>query len=238
MNMSNIIYDKEKVFEIAAEYFYQKSEEEVMSLSFEKLYSEIVKYASVKHKKIKMPAVSQMRKLIIAELESDKNDYGNEQEILYTKGERFTSEVAYRLKKRYYDNENIEEVLEMEYNVSLYCETPIICTIKLPPVEILDTIAENYSYENGKSISWGRINLIQKLCKKIKNKAPSLIIAVIPEYNRMIYLNRNAKISKETAEFNVLCNNLCVFVRNSSKGHALIEKIKNSPQSLNEIMKE
>lgn len=236
--MSNIVYDKEKVLNIVAEYFYQKSEEEIISLSFENLYSEIVKYASVKHKRTKIPAVSQMCKLIIAELESDKDDCGNEQEILYTKGERFTSKVAYRLKKRYYDNENIYEVLSIEYDVSVYCNTPIICTIKLPPDKVLATIAESYSSEHDKSISWGRVNFIQKLCNKIKKKAPSLIIAVIPEYNRMIYLNKNGKISKETNEFNVVCNSLCVFIKDTPEGHAVVEEFKNSPQSLNEIMGE
>ena len=235
--MSNFIYDREEVLRIVAEYFYQKNKEEIISISFEKLYSEIIKYASVKYRRTKMPAVSQMRKFIIAELENDENDDGDKQEILYTKGERFTSEVAYRLKKHYYDNENIEDVLRIEYNVSLYCETPVICTVKLPPIEILDTVAEIYSDENNKSVSWGRINFIRKLCRKIKNKAPELILAVIPGLNRMIYLNKNAKISKNAEEFNILCDTLCIFVRNSPEGHAFIEKIKNSPQYLNKITK-
>ncbi len=129
MIMSNIIYNKEKVLNIVAEYFYKKSEEEIVSLSFENLYSEIVEYASIKHRQTKMPAVSQMRKLIINELEKNKDDDGNKLEVLYTKGERFTSEVAYRLKKRYYDDENIEEILKVEYDLSFYCENPLICTI-------------------------------------------------------------------------------------------------------------
>lgn len=236
--MSNFIYDREEVLRITAEYFYQKNKGEIISLSFEKLYSEIVRYASVKYKRTKMPAVSQMRKFIIAELEKDMNDDGDEQKILYTKGERFTSEVAYRLKKRYYNDENIEEILRIEYDVFVYCETPIICTVKLPPVEMLDVVAEGYSDENNKSVSWGRINFIKNLCKKIKNKAPSIILAVISGLNRMVYLNENAKISENAEDFNILCNTLCIFVRNSPEGRAFIEKIKNSPHYLNEITKE
>lgn len=237
--MSNVIYDQNNVLNIVLEYLYTKNKDEIFSLSFEKLYSEIINYASVKHKKIKMPAISQMRKIIIAELKSSKNDDGDELEILYTKGDRLTSRVVYRLTERYYDVKKIEEILMYEYKTSLFCETPIICTIKLPPVEILDTLAKCYSKKNKKSISWGRINYIGQLCKKIKAKEPSLIIAVIPESNRMIYLNKKGNISKQTADFNVMCDTLCVFIKNSSEGRAFVDKINNTPPHyLNKIMKE
>lgn len=51
--MPNIKYDKEKVIEIILEYFFLQ-DEKCTSMPFEKLYTEIVKYASLNYKKVKM----------------------------------------------------------------------------------------------------------------------------------------------------------------------------------------
>lgn len=222
--MPNVKYNKGKVIEVILEYIFSQNEK-CTSMPFEKLYSEIVKYVSSNHKKIKMPAFSQARKIIISELGLPK-------------GTRLTSKVVYNvIKNNYYNNEKIEDVLLNEYSLSVYCDTPIICTVKLSSVEQLDIIAKNRSKQNKKSVEWGRINLMQNLLSKIKKKNKN-ILAVIPEFNRMIYLNKDGKIDKSTKNFNPLCDTFCVFIKNNEDGRAFVEKIKKSPHSLTEIMRE
>lgn len=214
--MSNIKYDAEKVLSIIVEYFHKAEKGVFISLPFEKVYSEIVQYASEFYKEVKMPSFSQTRKLIISEL----REMGQ-----FNEGDRLSSAIAYKLCDFYYDDENIENVLLNEYSVSLYCNNPIICTIKLPPVEVLDMLAESISNEKKKSHTWGRINVIYHLCNKIKKKNSDLIYAVIPQFNRMVYINPKGKIYKEVSDINPICDSLCMFVKNSNEGRAFVKKI-------------
>ena len=102
---------------------------------------------------------------------------------------------------------------------------PIVCTIKLPPVEILDILAEGYGIERNKSITWGRINMIQRICRKIKQENPELILAVIPEFNRMMYLNQNGRIDSEVRDCDIICDTLCMFVRNTKEGRKFVKEL-------------
>lgn len=227
--MPNIKYDKEKVLEITAEYFFTHDKESFIHLPFEKVYEDIKKYALKNHKRVKMPQFSQMRKILIAHL----TEYE-----LYTSGEHLTTEVAFRITDSYYNSDEIEYFLyNNNYDVTIYSQSPIICTIKLPPVEVLDMLAISISDEKNKSCTWGRINLIHHLCQKIRKKNPDLILAVIPQLNRMVYLNRNGKISNEINQLNPVCDTLCMFVKNTPEGHAFVKKMKNSPHSLTDIAK-
>lgn len=220
--MANIKYDKEKVLEITADYFFTHDEKVFLSMSIENVYVEIQKYAatSINYRKVQMPKFSQMRKLWIAHLSEYKE---------YIQGERLTTAVVYRIIKTYsyYSCDGIEDVLyNNHYNVTLYTHDPIICIIHLPTTEILDILAEEISKKRKKSKTWGNVNLIHRLCQKIKKRNPSLILAVIPQFNRMISLNKNGKISKQTSALNPVCDALCMFVKNTPEGHALVEKWK------------
>lgn len=221
--MSNNIYDKEKVLRIIAEFFFQKNINEFLSLPFENVYSEIVNFAAKKYAKVKMPRFAQARKIIIAEL-SNWN--------LFQKGERLSTQTAYRLKSCYYDDEVIEETLQNAYNISLYADDPLICIIKLPPVEVLDMLAVGIGEEKDKSHIWGQINVLKKLCSRIKKRNPDLILAVVPEFNRMVYLNENGKISPKMKDLSPICDTLCMFVKNTPEGHELVRKMEHSPHSL------
>lgn len=227
--MANNVYDREKVLEIIVEYFFKEYRDGDLSVPFGKLYAQIVQYASVSHQNIRMPAVSQARKIIISELK----EHG-----LFKDTDKLTSETVCRLTELYYDDENVEEAFQHEYQVFIYSDNPIIFTIRLPHAELLNHLAEGISTEKNKSLMWGRIKLIYDMCKKIKRKNPKLILAVIPEFNRMVYLNQNGKIRSDIHDLNPICDTLCIFVRNTADGRALIEKMKNPPQSLNDLTEE
>lgn len=212
--MANQIYNKEKVLEIIAEFFHQDNAEEYLSLPFETVYSDIVKFAAKKHRRVQMPKFAQARKLIISEL----SDWG-----LFQDGERLSTQTAYRLKKRYYD--------DYAYDVTIYADDPIICTIKLPPAEILDMLAVGISDAKNKSHLWGRINVIRNLCSRIKKRNPDLILAVVPEFNRMIYLNENGNISSGMEELNPICDTLLMFVKNTPEGRELVKQMEYQPPS-------
>lgn len=214
--MSNIKYNAEKILSIIVEYFHKAEKDNYLSRPFEEVYSEIVQYASKFHKGVRMPSFSQTRKLIISELK----ELGQ-----FNEGDRLSSTVAYKLCNFYYDDENIENVLLNEYAVSLYCDSPVICTIKLPPVEVLDMLAESISDKKKKSHTWGRINIIYHLCNRIKKKNSDLIYAVIPQFNRMVYINSKGKIYKEVSDINPICDTLCMFVKNTTEGRDFVKKI-------------
>lgn len=214
--MPNHKYDHDKIIEMIAEYFFTKYQNGDLSISFKKLYSDIVQYAHSAHKKVKMPAFSQARKILIAELKAEN---------LLENGENITTEIAHRITKLFYDDSNMDELLHHEYDITLYRENPIVCTIKLPSVEILDILAEGYGIERNKSITWGRINMIQRICRKIKQKNPELILAVIPEFNRMMYLNRNGLIDSKIKDCDIICDTLCMFVRNTEEGRKFVKEL-------------
>lgn len=215
-------YDKEAVLSVIAEYFFTHNESDFLSHSLEHVYSDIISYASESaiHQKVKFPKYSQMRKILISELTENGE---------YSHGERLTTSVAYRITKVYkcYDSDDIESVLyHNRYNVSIYSDSVIICTIRLPSEEVLDILAESIGEAKNKSVTWSRVNIIQRLCSKIKNKNSKVILAVIPQYNRMVYLNSNGKISKQTDKFNPICDSICVFVKNTPEGRQFIEENK------------
>lgn len=215
--MANIKFDKERILTLVATYFFEHGEEECTSLSMEKLYEKIVEYASINEKKLKMPSFAQMRNFIIEELTEAK---------LYNEREKLTSKVAYRILESFYDETDVEDLLEAEYNVSIYNGPTIVCTINLPPIDILDPIAVGFSKKEKKSKIYGRMNLIRRLCRSIKKTNPELILAVIPESNRVIHLNADGKIDREMASLNPICDTLCMFVKDGEEGRKLINEFK------------
>ena len=153
-------YDKEAVLLVIAEYFFTHNESDFLSHSLEHVYSDIISYASESaiHQKVKFPKYSQMRKILISELTENGE---------YSHGERLTTSVAYRITKVYkcYDSDDIESVLyHNRYNVSIYSDSVIICTIRLPSEEVLDILAESIGEAKNKSVTWSRVNIIQRLC--------------------------------------------------------------------------
>ncbi|MGN0607260.1 MAG: hypothetical protein ACI4JM_12135 [Oscillospiraceae bacterium] len=149
--------------------------------------------------------------------------------MLIYSNERLTTAVAYRITNiyEYYESDTIEDIIcYNNYKVTHYDDSVIICTLKSQPTEVLTAFAEIISNKRKKSVSWGRIYLMSQLCQKIKQKNPDVILAVIPQYNRMIYLNRNGKIAKHIDNINPLCDKLCMFVKNTPEGRKFIEEHK------------
>lgn len=221
--MSHILYDKEKVLEIIAEYLTTMQPDTASSLPAAALYDNVVRYAAKKHKHTAMPKFAQARKLIIAALsEAD----------LYHTGERFTSEVIGRMQELYYPEDDIDNILRYEYNILCYSGEVIVCTVPLRSVHQMRMLTGGISAEKEKSDLWGKINTIQQTCTRIKKEDPNNILAVIPEFNRMVYLNGSGKIKSDMDELDPLCDKLCMFVKNTPEGQAFVEKMEHLPHSL------
>ena len=218
--MSNLKYDREEVLRIIAEYIIKEALETDATLPVEKLYDKIVCFAADSYSDEWMPKFSQARKIIISELTA----FGK-----YNRGERFDVSVLYRLKDIYYNNELIEEVVRNEYEVSCYTDTLIICTIKLPPTEIMTGIFSGISEKKERSEMWGKIDSIRKICDRVKKHDPDNILAVIPESNRMVYLNGNGKINNKMNELDPICDTLLMFVKNTPAGRNLVDAMKAIP---------
>lgn len=208
--MSNQKYDEQAVIEVVFDYLSEKDETEISAMPVEKLYEDIKVYAG--HQQ--MPHFSQFRRYMISELSLEK-------------GERLTSAKVYEIKNSYMILSKIDEILCEKYKVSIYAGNPIICTIPLPPKEIFDEVTIGYAKENRKSHERGKINMIRSSCAKIKKKNAMLILAVIPEFNPMVFM-KNGFIHIQDKNMDLICSRLCVFIKNTPEGRKLAERLKKS----------
>lgn len=218
--MSNLKCDREEVLRIIAEYIIKEAHEADATLPVEKLYDKIVCFAADSYPDEWMPKFSQARKIVISELDA----FGK-----YEWGERFDTSVLYRLRDIYYNDELIEEVVRNEYEVSCYTDTLIICTIKLPPSEVMTGIFSGISEKKERSEMWGKIDTIRKICDRVKKQDSDNILAVIPESNRMVYLNGNGKINNKMKELDPICDTLLMFVKDTPAGRKLVEDMQLMP---------
>ena len=210
-------YTHDDVMLVIAEFVLRERSEKDLSIPVELLYEDIKGFASLKHPDVQMPKFSMARKMIIAELTES---------ALFQTGERLTADVLYRLKKVYYDDAVIENVLQKEYDVSCYAGDIIVCTLELPPDDIIKKLMQGISENKGKSALWGKINTIQKICTIIKERDPDNILAVIPETNRMVYINDKGQINSAVKDLEPICSTLCMFVKKTPEGQAIIESFK------------
>ena len=117
--MSNIKYNTIEVLNIIEQYMTSHPLNDDSYISIEGLYNDIVMYANQVCHNSPMPKFAQARKIIINCLKIHgriKND------------ERLTTQVAYRLTDLYYCTDDIEKVLENEYDISIYSDDVIIYT--------------------------------------------------------------------------------------------------------------
>lgn len=213
-------YNKEILVKVIADYFYAHRNEKLFDYSFETIYEDIRYYASksLLYKKVEFPGYEHMRKILINELKSKDR---------FQQGEKLTTAVASRIMELYFSHSYyIEKTISEQYSLSVYCDPVITCVVNIPPVEAVDILAKEKSASKNKSVSWGRINIIRELCKEIKQKNPDVILAVIPQYNRMIYLNEKGRIDKHVENINPLFDTLIMFVRDCPEGRQFIEENK------------
>lgn len=210
-------YSKSAVMSIIAEYVIKEMTKNDLSICVETLYEDIVHYASVHHPNVPMPKSSQARKMIISVLTEERN---------FQSGERLTAEAIFRLKDIYYDDTDIESVLQKEYEMHCYASDIIICTIKLPPDDIIKKLMLTISENKKKSELWGKISTIQEICSRIKDLNSDNILAVIPECNRMIYLNEKGEENNKVKDLEPVCKSLCMFVKNTPTGQAIVDSLK------------
>ena len=79
---------------------------------------------------------------------------------------------------------------------------------------------------------WGKIDSIRKLCDRVKKRDPENILAVIPESNRMVYLNETGKINNKMKELDPICDTLLMFVKNTPAGRELVNSMSLTPLSI------
>lgn len=221
----------EKICEVTAEYFLTHKKEVFFSLSTQEVYEEVKKYASdaVNYATLKFPGFLQVRKIWISFLSKNHQ---------YTPGERLTVAVLYRLIYiyKYYDYGIIKDILEYNhYHVQMHNGDPIICVIPLLPEKISDIYAKNIIHGNKEAmIRW---NFIRNLCKEIKKINPSLILAVIPQVNRMSFMCKNGKINCQIRDLPPIYDSLCIFIKNTPEGQNLIRNFPISHSSLERKIK-
>ena len=214
--MSNYKYDKENVLIVIADYIMISDETAIQLMSAEQLYDRIVDFAAKKYKSVLMPKFSQARKMVISRLIESNH---------FHEGERFTSEVISRLKECYYSSDDIMQVLINQYKIECYAEQAIICTLSLPSKDEMQRFSSILSTESKKSELWCKIDTIREICTRIKDRDPNSIIAVIPECNRMVYLDKNGMIDINMSELDPLCDTLCMFVKYTPEGQALVDEM-------------
>lgn len=221
----------EKICEVTAEYFLTHKKEAFFSLSTQEIYEEVKKYASdaVNYATLKFPGFLQVRKIWISFLSKNHQ---------YTPGERLTVAVLYRLTciYEYYDYGIIKDILEYNhYHVQMHNGDPIICVIPLLPEKILDIYAKNIIHGNKEAmIRW---NFIRNLCKEIKKINPSLILAVIPQVNRMSFMCKTGKINCQIHNLPPIYDSLCIFIKNTPEGQNLIRNFPISHSALERKIK-
>lgn len=205
---------------VIANYVIDNMSEKDFNVPFAWIYEEIVQYAGHKFEDVKMPKFTWARKMIISEL----TDHG-----CFHEGEELTSEVLYRLKQLYYDDDLITDVIKNEYEVTRYNGNIIVCILKLPPEKILTKFIASVGVNRKKPIHDCKIETIKQICTRIKKRDPNNILAVIPEFNSMVYLNGSGKIKSGMDELDPLCDTLCMFVKNTPEGQALVERMSQMP---------
>ena len=210
-------YEEEDVLEAMAVYFYEHMvvrKEDLSVFTMDAIYDDIQHDASqsILYRNVAFPKYSRMRKMLIDHLSA----YG-----LYQEKERLTAAVASRIIETYEidaEKEDMDVLLSNHYTLTTYGGPVITCIAKLPAVEALDTLARIESKEKQKSLTWSRINMLRKLCQKIKKRNADVILAVIPQYNKAIYLNQNGRIDKHINNINPLCDTLLFFVKDTPEG--------------------
>lgn len=193
---------------------------------FRKLYQEEILHSGEKIG-IRLPCFSQARNILLSELK--RYD-------LIDDNVELTTEVAMLIQEAEDDLFCAIREAGTSNKIEIYSDDPIICTLKPPDTESLQSIAEGYADENEKTESWGRHNLINKLCKQIKLQNPDIILAVIPETNRLLYLTDEVVINRQMKSINPLYGSLCMFIKNTPEGQIIKNEIHEGTHILSELI--
>ena len=78
--------------------------------------------------------------------------------------------------------------------------------------------------------------MITRLCWKIKLQNPDIILAVIPETNRLLYLTDEVVINRQMKSINPLYGSLCMFIKNTPEGQKIKNEIHEGTHILSELI--
>ena len=223
--MSNQKYNSDEFIQFLINYF-KEIPPEKKKKSFRKLYQEEILHSGEK-KGIRLPCFSQARNILLSELK---------RYALIGDNVELTTEIAMQIQEAEDDLFCVIREAGISYKIKAYSDDPIICTLNAPDTESLQSFADGYANENEKTELWGRHNLINKLCKQIKLQNPDIILAVIPETNRLLYLTDEVVINRQMKSINPLYGSLCMFIKNTPEGQEIKNEIQEGAHMLSELI--
>lgn len=223
--MSNQKYNSDDFIQFIINYF-KNIPPEKKKKPFRKLYQEEILHSGEK-KGIRLPCFSQARNILLSELKR-YDLIGDNVEL--------TTEIAMLIQEAEDGLFCAIREAGTSCKIEINSDDPIICTLKLPDTESLQSFAEGYAEENDKPDLWGRHNLITRLCWKIKRQNPDIILAVIPETNRLLYLTDKIVINNKMKSINPLYGSLCMFLKNTPEGQKIKNEIHEGTHILSELI--
>lgn len=104
-------------------------------------------------------------------------------------------------------------------------DDPVItCKVELPLKEALDALAGNMWSTKKKVTSWNRFNMISRLYGFIKRKNADVILAIIPQYNKLYYLDSDGKINRNRKITDSVYDTPLIFIKDTPEGRIFLKK--------------
>lgn len=213
-------FNKKLILSIIANYFYDHRNENLSVYSLETVYADIIAKASesLRYKNVAFPGYEHIRKILIDTLSKNK---------LFQKEERMTTTAASRIVQLYNhfsDADEIEIIISEQYTISIYDNPVITCKVKLPLKEALDALAGNMLNTKKKITSWDRFNMISRLYRFIKRKNADVILAIIPQYNKLYYLDSDGKINRNRKITDSVYDTPLIFIKDTPEGRNFLKE--------------
>ena len=104
-------------------------------------------------------------------------------------------------------------------------QRPVItCKVELPLKEALDALAGNMLSTKKKITSWDRFNMISRLYGFIKRKNADVILAIIPQYNKLYYLDSGGKINRNRKITDSVYDTPLIFIKDTPEGRNFLKE--------------
>ena len=108
--------------------------------------------------------------------------------------------------------------------ISIYDDPVITCKVEIPLKEALDALADSMPNMKKKVTSWSRFNIISRLYRFIKRKNADVILAIIPQYNKLYYLNSDGKINRNRKITNSVYDTSLIFIKGTPEGRKFLKE--------------
>ena len=129
-----------------------------------------------------------------------------------------------QLYNHFSDADEIEIIISEQYTISIYDNPVITCKVELPLKEALDALAGNMLNTKKKITSWDRFNMISRLYRFIKRKNADVILAIIPQYNKLYYLDSDGKINRNRKIADSVYDTPLIFIKDTPEGRNFLKE--------------